>query len=207
MSAVAYLQCGFVRHELLVDLVGSLQEAVDAGDGLLAVLLALDGVDGAAGPGRQRVLELGVLAEAAGVTQERVLLVVVDGSEAGNGRASAGGGKYTMRAVQWQVQAQTGQHAFVEFQAWLTDLHLWHWKTFSPQLPQTPGWAGTEALHRGHCSVSEDAWNMAQYGSDGGQTRRYTGDTAAFLRTPGTRHSMAQTVDRRGATPGTLQRF
>ena len=37
-------------------------------------------------------------------------------------------------------------------------LHLWHWNTFSPQFPHTPGLAGTDAEHRGHCSVSVDAW-------------------------------------------------
>lgn len=42
-----------------------------------------------------------------------------------------------------------------------THLHLWHWKTFSPQLPQTPGLAGTEALQRGHCRVSADAVRLS----------------------------------------------
>ena len=59
-------------------LVGLVQEAVDARDGLLAVVLALDGVDGAARSAGEGVLELGVLAEAAGVAEEGVLLVVVD---------------------------------------------------------------------------------------------------------------------------------
>ena len=36
-------------------------------------------------------------------------------------------------------------------------LHLWHWKTFSPQLLQTPGLAGTVALQRGHCRDSPTA--------------------------------------------------
>ena len=74
-----YLQCGLVGHEFLVDFVGALQQPVDVGDGLLPVLLALDRINRAARLGRQRVLELGVLAEPAGVAQERVLLVVVDG--------------------------------------------------------------------------------------------------------------------------------
>ena len=39
--------------------------------------------------------------------------------------------------------------------------HLWHWKTFSPQFPHTPGFAGTDALHRGHCRVSADAWTLS----------------------------------------------
>lgn len=38
-----------------------------------------------------------------------------------------------------------------------THRHLWHWNTFSPQLAQTPGLAGTEAEQRGHCKVSEEA--------------------------------------------------
>ena len=42
-----------------------------------------------------------------------------------------------------------------------TNLHLWHWKTFSPQLAHTPGLAGTEALQRGHCSVSVEAWRLS----------------------------------------------
>ena len=37
-----------------------------------------------------------------------------------------------------------------------TYLHLWHWKTFSPQLLHTPGWDGTLALQRGHCNVSDE---------------------------------------------------
>ena len=45
---------------------------------LLAVVLAVDGVDGAAGASGETVVELGVLAEAARVAEERVLLVVVD---------------------------------------------------------------------------------------------------------------------------------
>ena len=36
-------------------------------------------------------------------------------------------------------------------------LHLWHWKTFSPQLLQTLGLAGTVALQRGHCRDSPTA--------------------------------------------------
>lgn len=46
---------------------------------LLPVLFVLDGIDSAAGPRSQGVVKLGVLAESARVTQERVLLVIVDG--------------------------------------------------------------------------------------------------------------------------------
>lgn len=47
---------------------------------LLPVLFVLDGIDSAAGSRSQGVVKLGVLAESARVTQERVLLVIVDGS-------------------------------------------------------------------------------------------------------------------------------
>ena len=40
----------------------------------------------------------------------------------------------------------------------LSYLHLWHWYTFSPQVPHTPGWAGTDAWHRGHCNISDPPW-------------------------------------------------
>ena len=66
--------------QLLVDLVGPVELIVDVGDGLLSVLLVLDGVDAAAGPAVQSVLKLCVLAEAAGVAEEGVLFVVVDAS-------------------------------------------------------------------------------------------------------------------------------
>ena len=41
--------------------------------GLFAVVLVLDGVNGAAWPAGQRVLKLGILAETTGITQKRVL--------------------------------------------------------------------------------------------------------------------------------------
>ena len=84
VTTVAHLQQQLLQLRLVADqapvhLVGLLQEGVDAGHGLLPVLLRLYRVHGAAGPGRQAVLELGVLAEAAAVAEEGVLLVVVDG--------------------------------------------------------------------------------------------------------------------------------
>ena len=42
-------------------------------NGLFAVVLVLDGVNGAAWPAGQRVLKLGILAETTGITQKRVL--------------------------------------------------------------------------------------------------------------------------------------
>ena len=41
--------------------------------GLFAVVLVLDGVNGAAWPAGQRVLKFGILAETTGITQKRVL--------------------------------------------------------------------------------------------------------------------------------------
>ena len=64
--------------ELFVDFVGPVQLIVDARDGLLSVFLVLNWIDATAGPAVERVFELCVLAEAAGVAQEWVLLVVVD---------------------------------------------------------------------------------------------------------------------------------
>ena len=42
-------------------------------NGLFAVVLVLDGVNGAAWPAGQRVLKFGILAETTGITQKRVL--------------------------------------------------------------------------------------------------------------------------------------
>ena len=77
---MAHLERWLVGLQLLVGPVRLVEERVDVEHGLLAVLLVLDGVDGAAGAAVQRVVELGVLAVAARVAQERVLLVVVDGA-------------------------------------------------------------------------------------------------------------------------------
>ena len=48
---------------------------------LLAIVFTFDGVDSAAGSRSESVVELGVLAEATGVAEEGVFLVVVDCSE------------------------------------------------------------------------------------------------------------------------------
>ena len=45
---------------------------------LFPVVFVLNGIDGAAGFGGERVIELGVLAEAASVAKERILFVVID---------------------------------------------------------------------------------------------------------------------------------
>ena len=49
-------------------------------NGLFAVVLVLDGVNGAAWPAGQRVLKFGILAETTGITQKRILFVVIDGA-------------------------------------------------------------------------------------------------------------------------------
>ena len=54
-----------------------LQHEVDEHGALLAVLLAVDGVDGTAHAALQAVVELGVLAVAASGAEKRVLLVII----------------------------------------------------------------------------------------------------------------------------------
>lgn len=48
---------------------------------LLAILLVLDGVHGAAGLGVEHEVEAGVFTEATGIAQEGILLIVIDGPE------------------------------------------------------------------------------------------------------------------------------
>jgi len=67
-------------RQRVVDLVSPLQEPADLHQSLLTVFLGLDRVHGAAVAAHQGHVELGELAEAARVAQERVALVVVDGA-------------------------------------------------------------------------------------------------------------------------------
>lgn len=48
---------------------------------LLAILLVLDGVHGAAGLGVEHEVEAGVFTETTGIAQEGILLIIIDGPE------------------------------------------------------------------------------------------------------------------------------
>ena len=78
--ADTHLQCRLLGDHVTVHPVRLVQQGIDAAHRLLPVLLTLDRVHGAARPGQQSHVELGILAEAASIAQKRVFLVVVDGA-------------------------------------------------------------------------------------------------------------------------------
>lgn len=94
----------------------------------------------------QHEVKSGIFAETTGVAQEGVFFVIIDRPEKCR--------PYSKNPINLKVssilQEPQRKHR--------AHLHLWHWYTFSPQLPHTPGLAGTEALQRGHCRVSVEAW-------------------------------------------------
>lgn len=94
----------------------------------------------------QHEVKSGIFAETTGVAQEGVFFIIVDRPEKCQ-PPSKNPINPKVSSSLWELQRKHAAH-----------LHLWHWYTFSPQLPHTPGLAGTEALQRGHCRVSVEAW-------------------------------------------------
>lgn len=74
---MSYLKHWLVGDQLPIHAVGFIQQRANSLHHLLALLVVLDSVDGAARTRRQRIVELGVFAESTGVAQEWILLIVV----------------------------------------------------------------------------------------------------------------------------------
>lgn len=81
------------------------------------------------------------------MTEEWILFIIIDGSRRNQ--------KFRYQGLVKVIKIYFPMRHYLLFTILiiiisLTDLHLWHWKTFSPQLAQTPGLAGTDAEHLGH---------------------------------------------------------